>query len=200
MPFIAALTGIAKETLYKWEKGTKPSDINDYFKLKMCLDKLENKQEEESFEIENKQPATLRLPLMNAGPAIPQSDGKAASGTVIFSNNEPELIVDRINVPCLGTVEGSIEIIGNSMEPFFCNGCRIAITRLSEYRSLEPDQYYFIIDINWQGIVRWVYQGEKDNSIRLVADNPDQLRYPPIERSLDQIKAILKVGAAIIKF
>ncbi len=30
MPAIAAATGISKENLYKWEKGTKPSDFELY--------------------------------------------------------------------------------------------------------------------------------------------------------------------------
>ncbi|MBO9203361.1 MULTISPECIES: XRE family transcriptional regulator [Niastella] len=200
MPAIASSTGIAKETLYKWEKGTKPSSIEEYYKLKGYLDKMEVSLDEETFELVKQHPATLRIPLTSSGPAIPQSDGKAASGTVIFSNNEPELIVDRINAPCLGTVEGSIEVIGNSMEPTFYNGSRIAITRLSDIQSLIPGQYYYVIDTNWQGIVRRVYPGEKENSIRLVADNPDQLRHPPIEKGLDHIAAIFKVGAALIKF
>ena len=110
MPAIAALTGIAKETLYKWEKGTKPSDINDYFRLKAYLDKMENKLEEKAVEIEVQKPATLKLPLNNTRPAVPQTDGKAASGTIIFTDDGPELIVDRINAPVLGVVEGVIEV------------------------------------------------------------------------------------------
>jgi len=200
MPAIASATGISKETLYKWEKGTKPSNIEDYYKLKVYLDKEENRLENESFEIEVQKPATLRLPLNTAGPAVPQADGKAASGTIIFTNNEPELIVDRINAPFLGFVEGGIEVIGHSMEPTFFNGCRITITRLSDNQTLNWGQYYYIIDTSWRGIVRRVYQSDKENCIRLVSDNPDQVKYPPIERSPDQIKAILIVGASITKF
>ena len=199
MPAIAAVTGIAKETMYKWEKGTKPSDLNEYFKLKMYLDRMENKQEAELQEFENQKPATLRLPFNHKRLAIPQIDGRAASGSVIFTDNEPELIVDRINAPFLGLVEGAIEITGSSMEPTFPNGCRVIITRLNNIRSLSISKYYFIIDTNWQGIVRRVYQGNEANSIRLVSDNPDQLKYPPIEKSMDQIEAIFLVGASIIK-
>jgi phage repressor protein C with HTH and peptisase S24 domain len=200
MPSIAAITGIKKETLYKWEKGTKPSDINDYFKLKAHLDLMENKLEDEIIEFENKKPSTLRLPLNHRKAATPQTDGKVAAGTVIFFENEPELIVDRINAPFLGLVEGAIEVTGSSMEPTFPNGCRVIITRLNNIRVLDNGKYYLIIDTNWQGIIRRVYQGNKENSFRLVSDNPDQLKYPPIERSLDQIEAIFLVGASIIKY
>jgi phage repressor protein C with HTH and peptisase S24 domain len=85
------------------------------------------------------------------------------------------------------------------MEPTFPNGCRVTITRLKNIRSLSSGRYYFIIDTNWQGIVRRVYQDEKDNCIRLVSDSPDQTKYPPIEKSMDQIEAIFLVGASITK-
>ena len=199
MPAIARATGIAKETLYKWEKGTKPGNIEDFYKLKVYLDKMEGKLEDETFELEKHKPATIRLPLKNIRSAAVQADGKAASGTVIFTNNEPELIVDRINAPFLGVADGVIEVTGHSMEPTFCNGCRVVITRLWENRTLTSGLYYYIVDSNWQGIVRKVYMKEKEKWIRLVSDNPDQLKYPPMERSMDQIEAIFKVSAAIIK-
>lgn len=200
MPAIATATGIAKETLYKWEKGTKPSDIGEFLKLKDYLDRLEGTLEVEAFKIESQKPATLRLPLSNRKPPIPQTDCKAASGTVIFSNNEPELIVDRINAPFLGVVDGIIEVVGFSMEPTFPNGCRVTITRLNNIHVLSSGKYYFIIDTNWQGIVRRVYQDENNNVIRLISDNPDQLKFPPIDKSMDQIEAIFLVGASITKF
>jgi phage repressor protein C with HTH and peptisase S24 domain len=200
MPAIATLTGIAKETLYKWEKGTKPSDINDYFRLKSYLDKMENKLEEEQLDIEYRKPATMRLPLNRNRVPIPQTDGKAAAGTILFSNDEPELIVDRINAPFLGPVEGIIEVSGESMVPTFTNGCRVAISRLNNYRILDWGWYYYIIDKNWQGYVRRVYPGETENSLCLVSDNPNQDKFPPVQRQWEHIEAIFRVMAAIWKF
>jgi len=200
MPAIAALTGIAKETLYKWEKGTKPSDINDYFSLKSYLDKMENKLEEEQLDIEYRKPATMRLPLNHNRVPIPQTDGKAAAGTILFSNDEPELIVDRINAPFLGPVEGIIEVSGESMAPTFASGCRVAISRLNNYRILDWGWYYYIIDKNWQGYVRRVYPGETENSLCLMSDNPNQDKFPPTQRQWEHIEAIFRVMAAIWKF
>jgi phage repressor protein C with HTH and peptisase S24 domain len=200
MPAIAVLTGIAKETLYKWEKGTKPSDINDYFRLKAYLDKMENKLEEEQLELENQKPATLRLPLNTNRLPVPQTDGKAAAGTVTFFNDEPELIVDRINAPFLGTVEGVVEVTGESMAPTFANGCRVVLIRLNDYRILDWGLYYYIIDKNWQGSVRRVYQGDTESSLRLETDNPNQDKFPPIQREWEHIEAIFRVIAGILKF
>lgn len=200
MPAIALLTGIAKETLYKWEKGTKPSDINDYFKLKAYLDEMENKLSEEQLELESQKPATLRLPLnINLLPT-PQTDGKSASGTISFHNNEPELIVDRINAPFLGPVDGVIEVTGESMAPTFGNGCRVGIIRLNNSKILNWGLHYYIIDKNWQGIVRRVYQGDTINSVLLVSDHPNQELFPPIHREWDQIEAVFKIMAGILRY
>jgi len=200
MPAIAAITGIAKETLYKWEKGTKPSDINEYFTLKSYLDKMENKLEEEQLELESRKPATLRLPFSTSRLAVPQTDGKAAAGTVLQVNNELELIVDRINAPFMGWVEGVVEVREESMEPTFRPGCRIAITRLNNYRMLYWGYYYYVIDKNWQGIARRIYPGESENSIKLVSDNPNQVKFPPITLPWDHIETIFKIMAVILKF
>jgi phage repressor protein C with HTH and peptisase S24 domain len=200
MPAIAMLTGIAKETLYKWEKGTKPSDINDYFRLKAYLDEMENKLHDQQLELDNQKPATLRLPLnQNLLPA-PQTDGKAAAGTITFLNNEPELIVDRINAPFLGPVDGVIEVTGESMAPTFGNGCRVGLIRLNDSRILTWGVHYYIIDKNWQGIVRRVYKGETESSLLLVSDNPDQHLFPPIHRTWEQIEAVFKIIAGILRY
>jgi DNA-binding XRE family transcriptional regulator len=197
MPAISAIVGVAKGTMYKWEKGTKPSDLNEYFRLKTFLDKMENKQEEEIWKFENKKPAILRLPLNSSAVAVPQTNGNGIPGTIVFNNNEPELIVYRIIAPFMKPAEGVIEIKGKSMEPKFKDGCRIAITRLKDCRLLDWGHYYFIISKNWQGIIRRVYQNDIPNTIRLVSDSSNQEKYPPIERSWDQIEAILNIVAII---
>jgi hypothetical protein len=199
MPAIAAATGIAKETLYKWEKGTKPSNIHDYFTLKNYLDKMDGKLDAEAFDSENKKPATLRLPFNPDKLPTPQTDGKAAAGTVIITERGPELIVDRINAPCLGAVEGMIEVIGDSMAPTFINGCRIVIARLKNDRLLNWGNYYYIINQNWQGTVRRIYQGQTEKHIRLVSDHPDQVKFPPFQQTWDEIAAIFKIMASINK-
>jgi phage repressor protein C with HTH and peptisase S24 domain len=199
MPVIALATGIAKETMYKWEKGTKPSDINDYFTLKAYLDKMENKLDDEIIEFENKKPATLRLPLNHRKAAMSHLDGKASAGTVIFTDNEPELIVDRINAPFMGYVDGAVEVTGESMEPTLKNGCRVVINRLQDAHILNWGDYYLIIDINLQRTVKRIYQGSARDTIILVSDNPDQVTFPPVERRKEHIMGIFKVVASISK-
>ncbi|THU40807.1 LexA family transcriptional regulator [Niastella caeni] len=200
MPTISAITGIARETLYKWEKGTKPSDIQEYFRLKSYLDKMENKLEEEQLLLEYQKPTTLRLPFNRKRIAVPQTEGRIAAGTIIFSDNEPELIVDRINAPFLGEGEGVIEVTGDSMAPTFINGSRIVLIRLIDYRILEWGKYYYIVDKNWQGFIRRIYQGDLPNTIKLVSDSLNQEKYPPIHRQWEQIEAIFRVTAGILRY
>jgi phage repressor protein C with HTH and peptisase S24 domain len=126
-------------------------------------------------------------------------DGKASAGTIIFTGNEPELIVYRINAPFLGHVEGVVEVTGESMEPTLKPGNKVAISRLQDMQILSWGAYYLIIDINLHSTVKRIYQGRAKDTIILVSDNPDQVRFPPIERSMDQINAIFKVVASITK-
>lgn len=199
MPTIAYHTCIAKETLYKWEKGTRPSDINDYIKLKAYLDEMENRFEEDLLKQETKKPATMQLPLVSGRSPVLQTDGQAAAGTIVLYDGEPVLIVDRINAPFLGPADGVIEITGDSMSPTFSNGYRIVITRLNEFKILDWGLCYYIIDNNRMGLVRRVYQGQAENWLLLVADNPNQAMFPPIQRQQSDIEAIFKVVAGIQK-
>ncbi|MBO9199529.1 MULTISPECIES: S24 family peptidase [Niastella] len=198
MHMVEKSTGIAKAKLYKWEKGIRPNNIEAFNKLNAYLEEMESKQS--AGDISMITPATLILPLKNNRPAKPQVDGKSASGTIIFTGLTPELIVDRIDAPFLGVFEGAIQVTGNGMEPTFSNGCWVTITRLNDFQALNWGYYYYLIDSNYMGYVRRVCQSEKENILRLESDNPDQLRYPPIERSLDKIMAIFKIGASITKF
>jgi phage repressor protein C with HTH and peptisase S24 domain len=199
MPEIEAVTGISKETLYKWEKGTKPRNAVEYLALKSYLDKMELSLEDERFLSENQKPATLRLPLNPNRTPRPQKSGKEAAGTIIIADNEPELIVDRINAPVLGHIEGIVEVTGESMEPTLKNGCRVVITRLEYPYTLLWGNCYFIVDHNLATYVRRIYAGNDQNSIRLLADFNDQSKYPPIELKRNQILAIFMIKASIYR-
>ena len=192
---IAYATELPKESMYKWLKGTRPSDSVIYNKLESYLDGILERVSEDSttdkpatmygplFE----RPATMKVPLTRIGKPVPQTSGKAAAGTITIMNDEPQLIVDRIDAPFMGEVEGVIEVTGESMAPTFKNGCRVAI------------EYYFIIDKNWQGVIRRIYPCEIGNSIQLLSENEDQQKFPPIIRQWEQIEAVFKVKARILK-
>jgi transcriptional regulator with XRE-family HTH domain len=114
MGAISIATGIKTDTLYKWEKGTRPSNVAEYTALTNYLNKMESVPE--SWPINDKQtnlteatftPAVMRLNLASNEHAVTANSSIAASGSVMVINNEPEMVVDFIKVPCLGDVRRS---------------------------------------------------------------------------------------------
>src|SRR5687768_4024772 len=92
MPVIAAATGISKENLYKWEKGTKPSDFKLYNKLVAYLDKMEDgpdhlyEEPKANGTHSAKQAAPSLLTgiyLSNDEEALSLSDNNAVPGTIL---------------------------------------------------------------------------------------------------------------------
>ena len=198
IPEIAEATGISKHKLYKWQNGTKPSKQKEVLILSHYLDEMEKKKQsmaDENVPYQIKS-ATLRLPLDPTKAASSQVNGKAA-GTIIIQNSSSELIVDRLEAPFMGNVDGAVEVTSENMEPTFKKGSRIAISRLEDIRILEWGECYFIIDKNGQGSVRRVQQGENETQLILESDNPS---YGPLKRNLNEIKAILKIKAGILKY
>lgn len=197
IPTIAAETGIAKENLYKWEKGTKPSDVNDFFKLQSYLDRMEMKEDEFDMELEAQKPHTLRIHLNINEPPVDNTDNRVTSGTIIVIEGTPQIIVERISAPFLGQLEGAIEVTGDSMAPTFKHGTRIAIRRLPDIKILVWGNCYYIININMTGLARRVYPCT--GGILLVSDHQDQTLFPPIERPWDQILSILEIVGTVNK-
>jgi hypothetical protein len=117
---------LQKITCIKWERGAKPSDVLLYNKLNDYLDKVEmaagdGSISEAIMEYKNqfRRVATMRVPLWGDAKPIPYLTGNIAPGSVVLVNAQPELIVDRIEAPCLGEVDGLFEITNESMEPGF---------------------------------------------------------------------------------
>ena len=99
----------------------------------------------------------------------------------------------------LGRVDKVIEVSGDSMLPTFKHGTLICITSLPNPKVINWSELYYIVDKNGEGIVRRIYAGENENSIKLLSDNPDQITFAPIIREWDAIDAIYKVKAVIYK-
>ena len=99
----------------------------------------------------------------------------------------------------LGKIDQAVEVYGDSMNPTFKYGSLIAISSLLGPLLITWAECYYVVDKNGLGNVRRVYASTIENSIKLSADNPDQQKYPPINRSWNHIEAIYKVRAEIIK-
>ena len=200
---IAKACGVPKENMYKWSKGTRPSDPIVYNKLISSLDKfLQNFPGEYIGDDTNggytaqHKPLKVRMPLKDSSKPCCPTNEKAIAGTVLLIDDEPQLIAERIEIPFLGTIDGAVEISDDSMEPIFKRGCRVAIIRLPDIRILTWGKNFFIIDKNLQGIIRRIYPGKDADTILLVSENA---QFPPLTRHWDQIEAIFIVTAGILK-
>jgi transcriptional regulator with XRE-family HTH domain len=203
MPAIAAATGISKENLYKWEKGTKPSDFAQYNKLAEFLDKVENTPDYvyEDPKTNNTKQTKQAVPSIFTGvylthdeEALPLADGNAPGITTL--NDKPMLVGWRIDAPVIGNFDCVIAVTGDSMEPKFKSGSWVALKKLRFTKILNAGYYYYVVDKNLQGLLRRVQPAAENNSIILIAENE---QYPEIIRKIDDVLAIFSVEAVINK-
>lgn len=205
MPAIAAATGISKENLYKWEKGTKPSDFALYNKLIEYLDVMENTPDHVLEEtklngaVSDKLSSSLftGISLSQDEAALHIPDNNAVPGSIISLNNKPVLVAWRMDSPFMGVVDGVIPVTGDSMEPKFKNGNLIALKKLRFIKIINAGYYYYIIDKNHQGLLRRLRPAPESNSVILTAEN--EKGYPETTRQFDDVLAIFSIEALITK-
>lgn len=205
MPALAAATGISKENLYKWEKGTKPSDFDQLKVLIEYIEKMDNAHDQvvedpKLFNTKKGKPATTFLTgifLSQDEESLLLYDNNAAPGNVIVINKQPILVASRIDAPVIGEVDGVIPVTGESMEPRFRSGNWIAIKKLRYTKIINAGFFYYIVDKNHTGLIRRVRPAGENNSIILTAENGND--YPEITRKMDEILAIFSIEAVIFK-
>jgi phage repressor protein C with HTH and peptisase S24 domain len=129
--------------------------------------------------------------------ALLLTENNGAPGSIITINKKPVLIAWRMEVPFIGEVDGVIPVIGDSMEPRFKSGNMVALKKLRFIRLINAGYHYYIIDKNHMGLLRRVRPGAENNSIILSAENEND--YPEITRKMDDILAIFKIEAVIVK-
>jgi phage repressor protein C with HTH and peptisase S24 domain len=113
-------------------------------------------------------------------------------------NKEAKQILQKL-LTHVGPADLLVEVWGDSMHPTFRHGSLAVVSSLQNQQILNWGGHYYIVDKNGIGNIRRVYAGEFQNSIKLLCDNPDQEKYPPINRYWDHIEAIYKVKAEILK-
>lgn len=205
MPALAAATGISKENLYKWEKGTKPSDFDQLKILIEYIEKMDNApdqvvEEPKLINTKKGKPATTFLTgifLSQDEESLLLFDNNTAPGNVIVINKQPILVAARIDAPVIGEVDGVIPVTGESMEPRFRSGNWIAIKKLRFTKIINAGFFYYIVDKNHTGLIRRVRPAPENNSIILTAENEKD--YPEITRKMDEILAIFSIEAVIFK-
>lgn len=163
MPVIAKATGISKENLYKWEKGTRPSNFDEYRMLDEYMRAMEEK----------------------GGP--PQTDrrrgGPKSTEEAPVSPDEPVLAIPQVHLV--------VHFTEDSMIPLFKPGCRLCLRKVPYPRSLIWGNAYYFVDLNEKGILRRVFPTEDQEMVRLLSYDPEQ--YPVITRRYDELLAIYEV-------
>jgi transcriptional regulator with XRE-family HTH domain len=205
MPAIAAATGISKENLYKWEKGTKPSDFDQLQTLIEYINNMDTAPDRvaEDPKLINKKakPSSSTfltgIFLSQDEESVLLYDNNAAPGNVIVINKQPILVASRIDAPVIGDVDGVIPVTGDSMEPRFRSGNFIAIKKLRFTRIINAGAFYYIVDKNHIGLIRRVRPAGETNSIILISENGND--YPETTRRMDEILAIFSIEAVIFK-
>lgn len=204
MPAVAAATGISKENLYKWEKGTKPSDFDLYHKLVQYLDKMENtsghveepRSNGSSQRIQTPPAALSGIFLAQDDDALSITENNNAAGSIITIKDKLILVGWKVEAPFMGVVDCAIPVIDDSMEPEYKNGSHIALKKLRFTRIINAGYCYYIIDKNKKGLLRKVRPSSENNSIILTAENKN---YPEITRNWDDVLAIFSVEGRFLK-
>jgi transcriptional regulator with XRE-family HTH domain len=145
MPAIAKATGITKENLYKWEKGTKPSNFNDYRALDEYIRTMEEK-------------------------GGPPSTGRRRGRSGIPDG----ALVDREDTLTIPNVQLVVHFTEGSMIPLYKPGCRLCLRRVPHPRSLVWGNVYYFVDLNDKGILRRVYATADKETIRLLSYDPEE--------------------------
>lgn len=206
MPAIEEATGISKENLYKWEKGTKPSDFDQFKALVEYMEKVDNAPDQvaEDQRLLSTKKAKPSSATFLTGIFLTQDeepvllhDSNAAPGSIIVINKQPILVASRIDAPVIGEVDGVVPVTGDSMEPKFRSGNWIAIKKLRYTRIINAGHFYYVVDKNHTGLIRRLRPGGEANSMVLIAENGKD--YPETIRKMDEILAIFSIEAVIFK-
>jgi phage repressor protein C with HTH and peptisase S24 domain len=195
VPDIAAALGIPKDRIYKWEKGSKPSDIEDYRKIEHFIQTgLENVPRETPEQLSFIQDRlnhkltvnTLLVPLV----PIKAQAGYISSHDLVDYIEKLEKFPMAPGINPRGTEWRWFEVQGESMEPTLYEGDYILCSRVpdEDWRHLDNYYLYCIVTTGNMWIKRIVKRG-KDELI-LVSDNK-KIKQRAI--SMEEIREIWKV-------
>lgn len=140
----------------------------------------------------------LRMNLKNGRKLTPATNIKAAAGHIVIINDQPELVLEWIDIPFLKDVQGTVEVFGNSMFPKYPSGSRVAVKLLEHKTLIRPGEDYFVIDINYEGYIKRLYRMDSTpDFVELRSYNPDKIEFPDFVMKWEEIIAVFKVRAGI---
>lgn len=141
----------------------------------------------------------VRVSLRHDRLPIPIKGDKCLAGTVVKFKEQPELILGTLEIPFLGDFDGSIITDNDAMLPTYSQGCVLGLIRLKYLHVLSWGDCYYIVDKELKCYLRRIYPGKNRNAILLIADNPDQKKYPPTTKRWTDLESIFKVKVVFEK-
>ena len=129
--------------------------------------------------------------------ALPLSEKNATPGSIITIHGKAVLVARRNDSSFIGEVDGLIQVNDSSMEPTYKTGSWIALRKLRYAKTINAGYYYYIVDVNLQGIIRKIRPAAENNSIILVSDNEND--YPTMTKKMDEILAFFKIETTVTK-
>lgn len=168
MPLIAAATGLPKESMYKWEKGTRPMDFEQVKKLEAFLEREERRLK-----------ATL---------AYDDAGAETEKDTIGIMIRSSQALVE---------VDYVVSYTDECMAPFYKPGCRLCLREVANPRKLIWGTIYYFADIHNQEMLRRVFPGEDANEVRLTSslpvDYPEIIRrYDELKTVFEVVAILLK--------
>ena len=160
VPDVERITGIPKDRIYKWEKGTVPYDTADY----EVVEKMLNGKFGNSSAIHHA-PAG-RLPKKHAtGEQIPFYDVDFAAGDIEFYNGQSTIqAAYTMDIPEFSGCT-AFRTYGDSMAKLIRSGDILFGTRIEDWQShLEYGQIYGIICMDKRRYLKFIRKSQKEET------------------------------------
>jgi hypothetical protein len=183
---IARETGIAKEKIYKWAKGHKPSSMQDYRTLETYLDKHEVlhgiiQEPEKAYAEKGKARRLNKICFFTEVDKDPEKfSGEHPAGSVVELNGRVAFVAYDPDSVIHGEAEGLLNIKGNALEPRYNKskfGIWAGIRRVKPAESVYAASLYYTIDSDRNvHIGTCLHTSEKGDIVILSVDT----RKPPV--------------------
>lgn len=198
MQDLERISGISKENLYKWEKGTKPTDFEAVKKLEKIINEDYKDLQKLSSDV-LKEPQVPYLTEKgvqininsNSFKPIPFYSLNVSAGDIIFLDDgllQDALPDDYMFVPKNIDADIAFPTYGTSMQPFVNNGDRVAYKHIKDWSFFNYGMMCLIITEE-QRMLKYLKKHQKEGYILLQSANED---FDVIDMPINKIKHILQ--------
>ena len=182
----ARMYNFSQESVYKWEKGTVPSNPEEYQRLESILESGILKEPEPYLE--------SRRQIKNgyAENAIPMYIGNTRAGTIDVYSDDPEMQTPVGHLPAsvFPGCNHAEKIYGDSMYPLICNQAYV-IGKVIDKKGIIWGEKYIIHTKYGQSMVKYVHPSDQGPAfIKIVSHNKT---IPPQDINLDDITFVCRV-------